>query len=103
MTDDEIHRTMEFILQQQAQFTTDMIQMREEHAKFAAETRQNIGRLGEAVLALTGMIGKLAIAQDRTEQKVAQLAEAQIRTDERLNAFIAVVERYISEHRNGKN
>jgi len=102
MTDEEMRRTMQFILEQQTQFTADMLQMREEHARFAAETRQNFGRLGEAVLAITGIVGRLGDAQERTERKVAELAEAQLRTDDRLNTFIGVVERYISEHRNGK-
>jgi len=109
MTDEEMRRTMEFILQQQAQFTTDMLRMSEEHARFAAEARQNFGRLGEAVIAITGILGRLGDAQERTERKVAELAaaqtalaQAQARTDERLNTFIAVVERYIGEHRNGK-
>ena len=94
MTDEEMRRTMQFILEQQALFTTDMQQMREEHARFAAETRQNFGRLGEAVLAITGIVGRLGDAQERTERKVAELAD-------RLNVFIGVVERYITEHRNG--
>ena len=95
MTDEEMRRTMEFILQQQAQVTTDMLRMSEEHARFAAETRQNFGRLGEAVIAITGMLGRLGDAQERTERKVAELAD-------RLNLFIGVVERYITEHRDGK-
>jgi len=116
MTDEEMRRTVEFILQQQAQFTADMLRMSEENARFAAETRQNFGRLGEAVIAITGILGRLGDGQERleraqelTEKRVAELAaaqtalaQAQARTDERLNTFIGVVERYISEHRNGK-
>ena len=109
MTDEEMRHTMEFILQQQAQFTADMLQMREEHARFAAETQKNFGRVGEAVIAITGILGRLGDAQERTERKVAELAMAQERTEgkvaelaDRLNLFIGVVERYISEHRNGK-
>ncbi len=62
------------------------------------------------------MIGKLTEGQARTDAKLTELAEAQQRTDaqlaetnaqlaetdERLNVFITVVERYISERRNGK-
>ena len=102
MTDEEIRQTMQFILAQQAQFSTDMLQMREEHARFAAETQKNFGRLGEAVIAITGILGRLGDGQERleraqelTEKRVAELAD-------RLNLFIGVVERYISEHRNGK-
>jgi len=109
MTDEEMRRTIQFILEQQAQFTTDMQQMREEHARSAAVTGQQIGRLAEATLAITGIVGRLGDAQERTERKVAELAEVQERTErkvgelaDRLNLFIGVVERYITEYRNGK-
>jgi len=99
MTDEEMRRTMESILQQQAQFTVDIQQVRE----VQEQQQQQIGRLAEAILAVTGIVGRLGDAQERTERRFAALAEAQVRTDERLNTFIGVVERYISEHRNGNH
>jgi len=112
MTDEEMRRTMHFILDQQAQFTADMQQMRE----VQGQQQQQIGKLAEAILAITSIVGRLGDAQERTERivarlaeaqerserKIAGLADAQTRTDDRLNAFIGFVERYISEHRNGK-
>ena len=43
----------------------------------------------------------LAIAEIH-EREITAVGEAQSRTDERLNALITTVERYISEGRNGK-
>jgi multidrug efflux pump subunit AcrA (membrane-fusion protein) len=60
-------------------------------------------KLGEAQ-------AELAKAQARTETAQAELAEAQSRTeatlaetDERLKSLINVVERFISERRNGES
>ncbi|MDQ3753440.1 MAG: hypothetical protein M3371_01755, partial [Acidobacteriota bacterium] len=66
--------------------------------------------LTDATTTVVGMIGKLVDAQAQTNMQVAELAEAQKHTDaqlaetnERLNVFINVVERYISERRNGQS
>src|ERR687884_443459 len=106
MTDEEMRRKMEFIVEQQAQFAVNIEQLRE--AQSNAEAR--LGRLEGAVVAVVDVVGRLSQILDRltlgleqTNNNVAQLAEAQARTDERLNAFITVVERYISEGRDGKS
>jgi hypothetical protein len=44
----------------------------------------------------------LAEAQKRIEEKLNALIEAQAESAERLNIFINVVERHISEGQNGK-
>ncbi len=99
MTDEEMRRKMEFIIEQQAQFAVNIEQLRE--AQSNAEVR--LGKLEGSVVAVINMIGRLTQGLERTDRTVAQLAEAQARTDERLNAFITVVERYISRGRNGKS
>jgi hypothetical protein len=106
MTDEEMRRKMEFIVEQQAQFAVNMEQLRE--AQRDSEAR--LGRLEGAVVAVVDIVGRLTRGLDRltqglerTDHKVAQLAEAQARSDERLDAFITVVERYISLGRNGKS
>ncbi len=111
MTDEETQRIMEFILQQQAKFSTDMHEMREAQSRFGADMqqiREQIGRLAEAVMAITGIISRLGDAHERTEKKVAELAssqtdlaQAQIKTDERLNVLINIFEQHISKRRNG--
>jgi chromosome segregation ATPase len=113
MTGEEMERAIQFIIEQQSRFAADMQQMKEQ---FAAEMQriesrfgEQLGKQGEAIIALTGMVGRIAEAHIKTEAKVAELAESQARTNSemaelagRLNDFILVVERYISEGRNGK-
>ena len=96
MSNEEMNKKMEFIVEQQAQFAADIEVMREIHkadtellkeetkllkqeTKLMKEQHQN---LSEAVTTVVGMVGNLA--------------QAQMRTEERLNIFINVVERYIS-------
>jgi len=105
---DNIRKQMEFILNQQAQFAADMGQLQEAHRQL----ENIVGRL--ATTTLEGFEG-LVDAQIKTEEnlstlteRMTALAEAQRRTDERLvetddrlNTLINVVERHISEGRNG--
>lgn len=119
MSEEELNRKIEFILEQQAQFVADIQQLREVQAADSAFMRESYQTLTGAVTTLVNLVGRLAEAQERTDArlaefaartdaKIAELAEAQARTDERLaqtderlNIFINVVERYIS--RNGGN
>lgn len=86
-----INEKMEFIVEQQAQFAADIQVLRESQADFQKQLKESqaafdvrLGRLAEATLAA---FGKLTAAQQATE--------------ERLNIFINVVERYIGKGRNG--
>jgi ABC-type transporter Mla subunit MlaD len=98
MTGEEMQRTMAFILEQQAQITATQ-----------AETNSTMARLTERLDRLTervdrnaeGITALLAIAEMH-EREITDNREAQLRTDERLNALINTVERYISEGRNGR-
>lgn len=110
MSEEEMQRKMEFIVNQQAQFAADIQRLQESHV-----------RLTDAVTTVVGMVGKLAEShermaqeqeraakeraesQERTDAALAEMAKAHTETDERLNNLIIVVERYISERRNGRN
>src|SRR5258708_16411548 len=109
MSDEELRKKMEFIIEQQAQFAVDIQQLKERQeaeAKLWNEKQNNLNEkhnnLTDAMTTVVGWIGKVAIAQteltEAQERTDAQLAE----TNERLNVFINVVERYITEHRNGQ-
>ena len=109
MTSEEMERTMAFILEQQAQTASTITQI---HSTMAQLT-ERLDRLTERTdRNAEGITALLAIAEmherEITENREAQAradAEnrgAQPRTDERLNALINTVERYISEGRNGK-
>ena len=104
-----MERAMAFIVEQQAQMTVKMDSLVE-----------TVGTLSRTVETLSGTVGNLSVKVDRTadsavallaiaeihEREITELrqtqAEAQSRTDERLNALINTVERHISEGRNGK-
>ncbi|HEX9917941.1 MAG TPA: hypothetical protein VGA87_02175 [Pyrinomonadaceae bacterium] len=110
--EEERQRTMDFILQQQAQFTADMQQMRGAQAQADEKWERRWESTANGINALLAVaeihereINTLAAAQ---EQLTRAQAEAQARTDrqmaetdERLNALVNVVEQIISERRSG--
>jgi len=100
---------MEFIVEQQAQFSADIQQLKQTQEAEAKLWREKHNDLTDALTTIVGMVGKLAEgqqrlteAQQRTDQQLSELTTKQAETDDRLNVFITVVERYISEHRNGR-
>lgn len=109
MTDEEMERKMEFIIEQQAQFVVNFQKLEEAQTRGERRTSELEG----AVVAIVNIVGRLAEAQERTDARISELAEAQTRltdaqertesalaeTNERLNAFIVVVERYITNGR----
>lgn len=98
MTDDERQRQMDFILEQQAQITVSMGQLTE-----------TVDKLSQTVGGLSNKVDRLSDKVDRTADSVnALLAIAEIHdqeikaTDERLNALVNVVDRYISGREGGE-
>lgn len=96
MSNEELNKKIEFIIEQQAKFVVDVEILREIQA---GDSR----RFSHGLLALVGIVGSLTRAQMHNEENLQLLAEsqrsmleAQTRTDERLNIFINVVERYMS-------
>lgn len=87
MTDEERQKTVDFILEQQAQFAVNIEALRESQARTDA-----------AVGALASQVQNIARQQEHINEVVAVIAEAQQHTDERLNALIDVVQ----QGRNGK-
>ena len=85
MTNEEIEKTMQFILEQQAQF--------------AANQQQ----INERVSRLEINMAELARSQAHTNEVVAVMIDTHRHTEEKLDAFIGVLERYISENGNGKS
>ena len=95
MNNEEFDRKMAFIVEQQAQFATDIQQMRELQAK----TENVVGRLAYATL--EGFRDVNANIDSLVDSQI-KLTEAQTHTDQNLQNLIAVVDRYFSEGRNGK-
>ena len=92
MTNEEIQRVMEFIIKQQERFSEKLEQMRELH-----ETR--ISGLETAVVHLYNAATELNKAQKDLTVKMAELAEAQAHTEQRLNVIIDIIE----QGRDGKS
>jgi hypothetical protein len=106
MNEAERQRQMDFILNQQAQFSADIQKLQESQAKLLesqAETAQIVNRLAavtvEGFKQTNAKMNALVDAQMRTEGSLAKLAESQIHTDKRLDALIDI----IREWRNGKS
>jgi chromosome condensin MukBEF ATPase and DNA-binding subunit MukB len=94
MSNEEFQKKMDFIVEQQAQFSVDMQKLREAHA----QTELVIGQL--ANLTFAGF--------NEVNAKINTLVDSQIRTDEKINALTdnvqnltAIVDRYFTEGRNG--
>ena len=86
MTPEEMQRTMQFLLQQQAQFAEDI-------ARIGEKTDQLVGvsrGLADGLMGVTSVVGSLAAAQLRTD---GQLRE----TDRRLSALIDTFERHLRD------
>jgi DNA repair exonuclease SbcCD ATPase subunit len=94
MTNEEIQKTMEFILEQQAQFATNIQKLQEERA----QDNSRIKRLEESFQLLVQLAQSTDTRLDTLESNMATLAEAQVHTDERLSVLIDIVR----EGRNGK-
>jgi hypothetical protein len=89
MSNEEMNKKMEFIVEHQAKFAAEMEVIREVQAADAK-------LLKDGLIAVVDIVGALARAQERSEASIQLLTESQARTDERLNNLISVVERHIS-------
>jgi uncharacterized protein YukE len=129
MNNEEFDRKMAFIVEQQAQFASDIQLLQESQAQLqesqartdqvVAQTAEVVGQMGEVVTRLANVthagftevnakINALVDAQIRTEENLMRIEENLMRTDknvagtdESLKNLIAVVDRYLSG-RNGK-
>lgn len=77
MSPEEIERTIQFLLSQQAQFAVDM-------EKLSAKT----DRVADGLIGLTSIVGRMAehsaASQDRTDEQLRDTAASQDRTDQQL-------------------
>jgi DNA anti-recombination protein RmuC len=95
MTNEEMQRAMEFIINQQGQFVMD------------------IAKLEAKLDGLTGIVAQLATATlsrfeetdrkfDDVDRRISALVDAQFKTEENIRNLTAVVDRYFTEGRNGQ-
>lgn len=94
MSNEEINKKMEFVIEQQALFVVDIGEMREVQAQDAKllkeETNaltQQYRKLSDAVITVVGLVGSLTQAQARADDRINVLMQAQARTDDRFNVL----------------
>ncbi len=104
MTPEQMERTIQFILEHQAQLTASL----QKHDEVLAQLERNVARHDQEIQTVTDLIGRLAVAETRLveridtfDERMNRLAQAQAETTERLNAFITFVEKYISSRNGG--
>lgn len=96
MNNEQFERRMQFIVEQQAQFSGDILELKEAQKAEAHLWREKYDNLTDAITTIVGVVGKLAATQERTDDQLSELTSKQAETDDRLNALIGVVERYFS-------
>lgn len=110
MSNEEYEKRMEFIVEQQAQFSIDIHKLRESQAELRsaqARTEQVVVQTGEIV----GRLANVTLEGFKdVNAKIDALVDSQIRTDEKIDALTdnvdnltAVANRYFTEGRNGNN
>ena len=105
MTNEEMQRAMDFIVEQQAQSSAKIDALAEAQTRNTEGIRallsiaeiheREINAIGQQVSSMSRDIGTMS-------RDIGTLGATTRATDERLNALINVVERQISEGRNGK-
>ena len=100
MNNEEFEKKMEFILEQQAQFASDIGELKDVVARLANASLNRFEAIEE----------KTARRFEDVDEKIAALVDSQVRltesqsrTEDSLRNLIAVVDRYFSEGRNGKS
>ena len=103
MTNEELEKKIEFIVEQQAQFTADIQKLQEAQAR----TDQIVNRLATATLNRFEATDKRV---DDIDERISALVDSQVsteenvkKTDENLRNLIAVVDRYFSKGLNGNS
>lgn len=103
MSNEEMNKKMEFVVEHQARFAAEIEIMREVQAADTKLLKDGliglvdiVGSLTRAQIGADGRINSLAEAQKRTDESLKRLSEAQARTEESLKILLNVVERHIS-------
>ncbi len=102
MTNEELEKAMQFVLDQQAQFVANQQQISERVSSLETSMNERVSRLETNMAEIAQAQTQMMQAQAHMNEVVAVMAETHRHTEEKLDAFIDVLERYISEGRNGR-
>ena len=103
MADADFQKKVEFIIEHQAQFATQIGQLEDIVVRLAQATLDRFEATDKRVDDIDERISALVNSQIRTEENVKKTEENVKKTDENLRNLISVVDRYFSEGRNGKS
>jgi uncharacterized coiled-coil protein SlyX len=93
MSSDNIQRQINFMIEQQARFDSNMAKLDARIGKITEQVQHNtvsIAKLTDALLSLTNIV-------ERHDKQIAGLIERGKEIDARLNALINVVERHVGD------
>jgi hypothetical protein len=108
MDDEKLEKTMEFILNNQAQFTIDIQKLQESQKE--GEKRVNVlervclnlyNTSVEQGKNIAQLSGKFKKAHEIHEREMSEIRASQKETDERLNAVILMAEKFFSGENGG--
>ena len=95
MSNEEMNKKMEFIVEHQARFVAYIGEMREVQAQDAKLLKEETNvlkkqyhKLSDAVVTVVGLVGSLTKAQARADDRINELTEAQAHTDDRINVLV---------------
>lgn len=107
MSPEEIERTVQFLLHQQAQFAADFEKLSVKTDRIAdgvINLSVKTDHLADGLIGLTSLVGRvtdsvgqLAAAQQRTDQQVRDTSQQLAETDTRLSEMIRTFERHVRE------
>ena len=113
MTDDEMELKMEFLLKQQesqsdqiSELIEGLGELKQQQEKAQAQTERHseqIGLMMQAIVGLTAVATPLSKQSEDTNTALKELTAGQAELRERLDVFIVVLERYISENQKGRD
>jgi hypothetical protein len=75
MSPEERERTMQFLLNQQAQFAADFSKSQEEARVRSQQVDERMNRMSDAVVGLAGIVGSVVDVQGRVDQRLDRLAD----------------------------
>ena len=104
MDDEKIQKTIEFILDNQAQFTADIQELKELHKQ--SEKRINVleratVNLYNEVTETSKNVNRVSEKVDLMSDKVDKLVDLQKETDDRLNVVIVMFEKFLGNQNGG--
>ena len=91
MTSDELQKMLEFVAQRQEVFADNM-----------DKAEKRMSQLERGFVSLFNVVTETAKIQKELAESQKEIQAQQAHTDDRLNALINVVEKFISDGRNGR-